>query len=156
MGIKLKTADIRCDTSARPQAKPRYKNGHLPFENPTRDFLTWSDAVLPPIIDWAGTLDGPFAVNSHSHLQDVVEDNWKEEFLEIPADNAVQAVVRYMICLESQIITHVYIPLTRRVPRSATGEVPSGSTLSRTSLKFSLPNHSRTRRVNIRSTSRMN
>ncbi|KAF5368712.1 hypothetical protein D9615_010297 [Tricholomella constricta] len=72
--------------------KPRYKNGHLPFGNPTRDLLTWRDAVLPAIIDWAGTLEEPFAVNSHPDLQDVVEDNWNEEFPETPADDAVQAV----------------------------------------------------------------
>jgi len=34
----------------------------------------------------------PFAVNSHPDLQDVVEYLWGEEFPEIPADDAVQAV----------------------------------------------------------------
>ena len=102
MGIKLTTANISAvkrNASARRPAKPRYKNGHLPFENPTCDLLTWRDAVLPPIIDWAGTLEEPFAVNSHWHpnLPDVVEDNWKEEFPEIPADDAVQSVVCYTI-----------------------------------------------------------
>ncbi|KAF8799286.1 hypothetical protein BYT27DRAFT_7343021 [Phlegmacium glaucopus] len=63
MGIKLKTAEISA-----------------------------CDAVLPAIIDWAGTLEKPFTVNSHPNLQDIVEDNWKEEFPEIPADDAVQAV----------------------------------------------------------------
>jgi len=96
MGIKLKTADIAAvkhDASARHPARPRYKNGHLPFENPTHDLLTWRDAVLPPIIDWAGTIEDPFTVNSHPDLQDVVEYLWDEEFPEIPADDAVQAVV---------------------------------------------------------------
>ncbi len=73
-------------------------------------------------------LEEPFAVNSHPDLQDVFEDNWKEEFPEIPVDDVVQAVVRRMICLEA--ITHIYINPTRRVLRSATGEVPSGSTPS--------------------------
>ena len=42
MGIKLKTADIAAvkhDASAHCPAWPRYKNGHLPFENPTHDLL---------------------------------------------------------------------------------------------------------------------
>ena len=102
MGIKLKTEDIstvKNDASARRPAKLRYKNGHLPFENPTRDLLTWRDAVLPAIIDWAGTLEEPFAVNSHPNLLDIVEGVWKEEFPEIPADEAVQAVVCYMFSL---------------------------------------------------------
>lgn len=96
MGIKLKTADISAvkrDASARRPAKPRYKNSHLPFKNPTRDLITWRDAVLPSIIDWAGTLDEPFAINSHPDLPTIVEDNWKEEFPEIPIDEAVHAVV---------------------------------------------------------------
>ncbi|KAF8154406.1 hypothetical protein B0H34DRAFT_799197 [Crassisporium funariophilum] len=70
MGIKLKTADIAAvkhDASTRRPARPRYKNGHLPFENPTRDLLTWRNA-------------------------DVVEYLWSEEFPEIQADDAVQAV----------------------------------------------------------------
>ena len=100
MGIKLKTADIAAvkhDASARRPARPRYKNGHLPFKNPTRDLLTWRDAVLPPIIDWAGTIEDPFSINSHPDLQDVVEYLWDEEFPEIPVDDAVQAVV-HQIC----------------------------------------------------------
>jgi hypothetical protein len=96
MGIKLKTADISAvkrDVSARRPAKPRYKNSHLPFENPTRDLLTWRDAVIPSIIDWAGTLEEPFAVNSHPDLHVIIEYNWKDEFPTIEADDAVQAVV---------------------------------------------------------------
>ncbi|KAF8806780.1 hypothetical protein BYT27DRAFT_7338795 [Phlegmacium glaucopus] len=95
MGIKLKTAEISAvknQVSMRRPAKPRYKNSHLPFNNPTRDLATWRDAVLPAIIDWAGMLEEPFTVNSHPDLQDIVEDNWKEEFPEIPADDAIQAV----------------------------------------------------------------
>lgn len=111
MGIKLETADISAvkrDASARRPAKTRYKNGHLPFENPIRDLITWRDAVLPAIIDWAGTLEEPFAVNSHPDLHDLVESIWKEEFPEIPADDAVQAVVRYMLYLNS-LVTITYI-----------------------------------------------
>ena len=101
MGIKLKTADIAAvkhDASARRPSRPCYKNGHLPFENPTGDLLTWRDTVLPAIIDWAGTIDDPFAVNSHPDLQELVESIWSEEFLEIQADDAVQAVVHETMC----------------------------------------------------------
>ena len=86
---------VKHDASTRRPAKPRYKNSHLPFQNPTRDLLTWRDVVLPVIIDWAGTLDEPFAINSHPNLQDIVEDSWKEGFPEIPVDEAVQAVVSH-------------------------------------------------------------
>jgi len=109
MGIKLKTADIAAvkhDASARRPSRPRYKNGHLPFENPTRDLLTWRDAVLPVIIDWAGTIDDPFAVNSHPDLQELVESIWSEEIPEIQADDAVQSVVCVTTCFFS-VITHV-------------------------------------------------
>jgi hypothetical protein len=96
MGIKLKTADVsavKCDASARRPAKARYKNSHLPFENAARDLQTWRDAVLPAIIDWAGTLEEPFAISSHPDLPEVVESIWSLEFPEIPADDAVHAVV---------------------------------------------------------------
>ena len=101
MGIKLKMADIAAvkhDASAHRPAQPCYKNGHLPFENPMRDLLTWHDAVLPPIIDWAGTIEDPFTVNSHPNLPEVIEYLWSEEFLEIQADDAVQSVVREATC----------------------------------------------------------
>ena len=101
MGIKLKTVDIAAvkhDASARRPSRPRYKNSHLPFKNPTRDLLMWRDTVLPAIIDWAGTIDDPFAVNSHPNLQELVKSIWSEEFLEIQADDAVQAVVRETTC----------------------------------------------------------
>ncbi|KAF8959428.1 hypothetical protein BDZ97DRAFT_1838008, partial [Flammula alnicola] len=95
MDIKLKAADITAakrGASGRPVAKPRYKNGHLPFENPMQDLQTWRNAIVPDIVDWAGTLKKPFAANSHPNLQNVVEDSWNEEFPEIPAYDAVQAV----------------------------------------------------------------
>ena len=83
MGIELKMADIpagKHDASARCLAKPCYKNSHLPFKNPTCNLITWCNSVLPPIIDWAGMLAEPFAVNSHPDLQEIIEYNWNEEF----------------------------------------------------------------------------
>jgi hypothetical protein len=100
MGIKLKTADVSAakrEASARRPAKPRYTNSHLPFENAARDLQTWRDAALPAIIDWAGTLEEPFAASSHPDLPEVVEYIWGEEFPEIPADDAVHAVVRQKV-----------------------------------------------------------
>ena len=94
MGIKLKTADI----AACHPAQPHYKNGHLPFENPMCDLLTWCDAILPLIIDWVGTIEDPFTVNSHLNLQEVIEYLWSEEFPEIQADDAVQSVVHEATC----------------------------------------------------------
>jgi hypothetical protein len=163
MGIKLKKADISAvkrDASARRPAKPRYKNSHLPFKNPTRDLLTWRDAVLPPIIDWAGSLEEPFAINSHPDLPDIVEDCWKEEFPEIPVDEAVQAVVSHSDAfaeLLAVILTHIDRDITlRQVQQYATGEVPLGSMLSCGSQK-SLPlNHSRTQKINGRNMLRTN
>ena len=111
MGIKLKTADISAvkhDVSAHRPAKPRYKNSHLPFENPTRDLLTWRDAVIPSIIDWAGTLEEPFAVNPDLYV--IIEDNWKDEFPTIDAGDAVQAVVSQRISFSSDHYSYQRIP----------------------------------------------
>ncbi|KAF8798636.1 hypothetical protein BYT27DRAFT_7264754 [Phlegmacium glaucopus] len=117
MGIKLKTAEISAvkhQVSMHCPAKPCYKNGHLPFDNPTRDLATWRDAVLPAIIDWAGMLKEPFTVNSHPDLKDIVEDNWNEEFPEIPADDAVQAVASSAIRnWRSAIGKHALLRLTK-------------------------------------------
>ena len=101
MGIKLKMADIAAvkhDASAHHPAQPHYKNSHLPFENLMRDLLTWRNAILPPIIDWFGTIKDPFTVNSHPNLQEVVEYLWSEEFLEIQGDDAIQSVVHEATC----------------------------------------------------------
>lgn len=106
----------------------------LPFENPTRDLITWRDAVLPSIIDWAGTLDEPFAINSHPDFPDIVEECWKEEFPEIPADEAVYAVVSHFDLFTGSNSHSIDYNITlRRVPQSATGEVPLGSMLLRDS-----------------------
>jgi hypothetical protein len=110
MGIKLTKADITAvkgDASAHRPAKPRYRNAHLPFENQTHDLQIWRNTVIPGIIDWAGTLEEPFGVNSHPDLPDIVEASWKEGFPEIPADSAVQAVVRAENMSFNLIITNV-------------------------------------------------
>lgn len=96
MGIKLKAADISAvkrDTSGRRSAKQRFKNSHLPFKDPTRDLLTWRNVVLPSIIDWAGSLDEPFAIHSHPDLHTMIEENWNEGFPTVKADDAIFAVV---------------------------------------------------------------
>ena len=101
MGIKLKRADtaaVKHDASAHHPARPCYKNSHLPFENPMCDLLTWRNAVLPPIIDWVGTIEDPFTVNSHPDLQEVVKYLWSEEFPEIQADDPFQSVVHKATC----------------------------------------------------------
>ncbi|KAF8805296.1 hypothetical protein BYT27DRAFT_7243389 [Phlegmacium glaucopus] len=117
MGIKLKTAEISAvkhQVSMHCPAKPCYKNGHLPFDNPACDLATWRNAVLPAIIDWARTLKEPFAVNFHPNLQDIVEDSWNEEFPEIPADDAVQAVASSAIRnWRSAIGKHALLRLTK-------------------------------------------
>lgn len=112
MGIKLKTADISAvkrDASARRPAKPRYKNSHLPFQDPIRDLLTWRNAVLPSIIDWAGTLDEPFAINSHPDLHDIIEQNWNEQFPAVEADDAVQAVVSQNVLRHRLLLMSTYL-----------------------------------------------
>jgi len=57
---------------------------------------------------------GTITVNSHPDLQDVVEDNWKEEFPEIPVDDAVQAVASSAIRnWRSAIGKHTLLRLTK-------------------------------------------
>src|SRR6266699_4146517 len=98
MGIQLRKADITAikrDATGRRSAKPRYKNSDLPFRNSTRDLQTWREAVIPHILEWAGSLEEPFSISSHPDLEDVITYAWEEEFPEIPTDDAVQYVVCY-------------------------------------------------------------
>jgi hypothetical protein len=74
-------------------AKPRYNNRNLPFDNFTRDLNTWRESVLPAIIDWAGTLEDSFGVNSHPDLPDIVQINWNETFPSTECDEVVLSVV---------------------------------------------------------------
>lgn len=93
-------ADISSiQSNARPgrSAKRRYRNSDLPFENHTRDLQRWQNAVQPVIIDWAGTVKEPFAVNSHPDLQRIVEEAWHAEFPEIPCNEVVHAIVSYYL-----------------------------------------------------------
>ena len=101
MGIKLKTVDISAvkrEASTHRPAKPCFKNSHLPFEDPTRDLVTWHDAVLPSIINWAGSLDEPFVINSHPNLQEIIEKNWKANYPEVQCNDAILAVVSQKSC----------------------------------------------------------
>ena len=160
MGIKLKTADIsvvKHEASARHPAKPHYKNSHLPFKDPTHDLDTWRDAVLPSIIDWAGSLNEPFAINSHPNLQEIIEENWKANYPEVQCNDAVLAVVSqksHFFTINIQV-SHINIS-PRQVQPSTTGEIPLGNMLSRSSPKSLQQSHSRTRRHNARNMSRTN
>jgi len=98
MGVQLKKADIstvKRDAAGRHSAKPRFKNSDLPFKNSTRDLETWREAVIPHILEWAGSLEEPFPISSHPVLDEVIKYAWGEEFPEIPADSAVYYVVCY-------------------------------------------------------------
>lgn len=97
MGVQLKTTDITAikrNATAHRSAKPRYKNSDLPFKNSSRDLETWREAVLPHILDWAGSLDEPFSISTHPDLEEITKYAWDEEFPEISADGAVHYVVR--------------------------------------------------------------
>ena len=98
MGIQLKTADItaiKCNATGRCSAKPHYKNSDLPFKNSSCDLETWHEAVLPHILEWAGSLEEPFSISTHPNLEELIKYAWDEEFLEISADDAVHYVVCY-------------------------------------------------------------
>ena len=98
MGVQLKTADITAvkrNATGRRSAKPRYKNSDLPFKNFSRDLETWHEAVLPHILDWAGSLEEPFSISTHPNLEELIKYAWDEEFLEISVDDAIYYVVRY-------------------------------------------------------------
>ena len=72
------------------------------FDDNTRPATSGPGATLS--FHWAGTLEEPFAVNSHPDLPDIVEASWRDS--QIPADVAVQAVVREDMSFEL-IITNV-------------------------------------------------
>jgi len=95
MGVQLKTADItaiKCNANGHRSAQPRYKNSDLPLKNSSRDLETWREAVLPHILDWAGSLEEPFSISTHPDLEELIKYAWDEEF---PADDAVYYVVCY-------------------------------------------------------------
>ncbi|KAF8815687.1 hypothetical protein BYT27DRAFT_7003157, partial [Phlegmacium glaucopus] len=73
------------------------KNSNLPFRNSTRDLQTWRNAVIPHILEWAGSLEEPFSISSHPDLEDLIKYAWDKEFPEIPADDAVQYVANSAI-----------------------------------------------------------
>ena len=92
MGVQLKKADIstvKHNAAGRRSAKPRFKNSDLLFKNSTCDLETWHEAVIPQILEWAGTLEEPFSISSHPNLDELIKYAWDEEFPEIPADGAV-------------------------------------------------------------------
>ena len=98
MGVQLKKADIstvKRDAAGRRSAKPHFKNSDLPFKNSTCDLETWREAVIPHILDWAGSLEEPFSISSHPVLDKVIKYAWEEEFPEIPTDGTVDYVVCY-------------------------------------------------------------
>ena len=100
MGVQLKKANISAvkhDAPGRRSAKPRHKNSDLPFKNYTRDLETWRDAVIPHILEWAGSLEEPFSISSHPDLDEIIKYAWDEEFPEIPVDSAVYFVVCYSL-----------------------------------------------------------
>ena len=77
----------------RRQAKRCYNNRSLPFENFNRDLITWRESVIPPIINWAGTLEDSFGVNAHPDLAEIVHTNWNENFPLTDCDDIVLSVV---------------------------------------------------------------
>lgn len=96
-GIKLHKVDPKkAIDRKKPQqrtAKPRYNNGHLPFDHFTRDLKIWRGSVIPAIIDWAGTLEDGFGVNAHPDLPEIVQANWDENFPLTKCDDIVLSVV---------------------------------------------------------------
>ncbi|KAF8955384.1 hypothetical protein BDZ97DRAFT_1965483 [Flammula alnicola] len=57
-----------------------------------RDIRTWHESVVPPIIDWSGTLEDGFGVNAHPDLPFVVQESWNDEFPAIECNDAVLSV----------------------------------------------------------------
>lgn len=100
---KPKMEDDKTLVTTRGPAKPRYKNGHLPFENQAQDLETWRNTVLPAVIDWAGTLEDPFGANSHLDLHDIVRDSWNDGFPGTPPNDAVHSVVSQLYMVFQQL-----------------------------------------------------
>jgi hypothetical protein len=98
MGIILHTIKAEPSSSGnrRTEPKARYKNADLPFTNYKDDLRVWQSAVVASVIDWAGSLDDPWAVGAHPDFDTIVEKWWTMSFPAIPIDKAVYAVVRCM------------------------------------------------------------
>jgi hypothetical protein len=95
MGIILHAIKAEPSSSGnrRTEPKARYKNADLPFTNYKDDLRLWQSAVVAAVIDWAGSLDDPWAVGAHPDFDGVVEKWWTASFPAIPIDKAVYAVV---------------------------------------------------------------
>ena len=95
MGIKLQPvkSEAQPPTRRRGVTKPRYKNSDLPFEDHNRDLEIWRNKILPPIIDWAGSHDDPFAVTADQQFKPTVKKFWDQNFRGIDATDAMYAVV---------------------------------------------------------------
>ncbi|KAJ6563089.1 hypothetical protein DFH09DRAFT_1477983 [Mycena vulgaris] len=68
MGIKLtkKTVVVDVNGKTKRETKPVYTNTDLPFPDDSRavDLKHYQETFIPDIIDWAGSLDDPFAATS--------------------------------------------------------------------------------------------
>ncbi|KAF8218932.1 hypothetical protein L208DRAFT_1383164 [Tricholoma matsutake] len=57
-----------------------------------QDLATWRNKVLPPIIDWAGSHDDPFAVSADPSFKTIVKTFWDQSSQTVEPTDAVYAV----------------------------------------------------------------
>ncbi|KAJ6590295.1 hypothetical protein B0H10DRAFT_2092717 [Mycena sp. CBHHK59/15] len=94
MGITLKKKTVVVDVNGKTKREPKrkYTNADLPFppDGHAADLKHFQDTFIPDLIDWAATLDDPFAANSHPSFQPTVEAIWNKYFTAYKIDAAVE------------------------------------------------------------------
>jgi hypothetical protein len=80
----------------KPERRPRYAVGDLPFPHGGRHNQVWRKAFMPCLLAWAGSQDDPFGANSQ--MDSEIELIWQRIYPAIELDNQnfdiLQNVVR--------------------------------------------------------------
>ncbi|KAF8162168.1 hypothetical protein K438DRAFT_2070152 [Mycena galopus ATCC 62051] len=84
MGIILNKTTVELDVNGKTktQPKPTYTNADLPFpaDGHAKDLKHFQQTVMPDIVDWAATLEDPFAAPSHPAFKPTLDDIWNTYF----------------------------------------------------------------------------
>ena len=104
MGVKLEpvaNSDLG-QTSTKPtreRGQRNYKLSDLPFPPGTgsTNIKQWSKEFMPSLIDWAASLNDPFASNSHPGIATAVKENWDQIWLEL-ADRHDHPAILAAVC----------------------------------------------------------
>lgn len=98
MGITLTKKVTVVDVNGKRKAEPkrRYTNSDLPFppDSFSIDLAHYQKTFIPDLIDWAGSLERPFAASTRPEFKPTVQHIWDKYFSAYPFTDAVEYMVR--------------------------------------------------------------